>query len=399
MYRGDQARDGHPAGATLGVEAARHLKPAWQVELSGGVNGTPAVAGGVVVAASGGGVVAAYRVSSGTRIWQVDGLGAISSSPTIEGGRVIVGSLNGHIYALDLRGGGRLWDAMVPGGKPAIWSSPTVYGQLVVVGVGSQYGDKPLEEGGVVAFDLATGSQVWELCARVLARADCLAGDGIWSTPAIDSAGHGYIGVGNPDDGVLAFDVATGHRLWMTSFHPDEGRDVDVGATPIVLQAGGREEVAVGSDAGVFKVLDAATGSVVWSRDLVNGSAVHGLLASPAYDGKYFYVPSAGEPSGMFALDVAGGKTQWTSHAGLPVYSAPAIGNGVLVFGTGDVFGDPNAGGMVAMSSRDGTVLWTRDLHSAVFSGPAISGSMVLVGDSRGDLIAFRPACAGRLNR
>ncbi|HAF19170.1 MAG TPA: hypothetical protein DCK96_05405, partial [Chloroflexi bacterium] len=75
MYRGDQARDGHPPGATLGVEGARHLKPAWQVELSGGVSGTPAVAGGVVVAASGGGVVAAYRVSSGTRIWQVDGLG------------------------------------------------------------------------------------------------------------------------------------------------------------------------------------------------------------------------------------------------------------------------------------------------------------------------------------
>ncbi len=392
MYRGDQARDGHPAGATLGVEAARHLKLAWQVELSGGVSGTPAVAGGVVVAASGGGVVAAYRVSSGTRIWQVDGLGAISSSPTIEGGSVIVGSLNGHIYALDLSGGDRLWDAMVPGGKPAIWSSPTVYGQLVVVGVGSQYGDKPLEEGGVVAFDLATGSQVWELCARVLARADCLAGDGIWSTPAIDSAGHGYIGVGNPDDGVLAFDVATGRRLWMTSFHPDEGRDVDVGATPIVLQAGGREEVAVGSDAGVFKVLDAATGSVVWSRDLVSGSAVHGLLASPAYDGTYFYVPSAGEPSGMFALDAAGGKTQWTNHAGMPVYSAPAIGNGVVVFGTGDVFGDPNSGGIVALSGRDGTVLWTHELHSAVFSGPAISGSMVLVGDSRGDLIAFRPA-------
>jgi outer membrane protein assembly factor BamB len=94
----------------------------------------------------------------------------------------------------------------------------------------------------------------------------------------------------------------------------------------------------------------------------------------------------------MFALDAAGGKTQWTNHSTLPVYSAPAIGDGVLVFGIGDVFGDPNAGGMVALSSRDGTVLWTRDLHSAVFSGPAISGDTVLVGDSRGDLIAFRPA-------
>jgi outer membrane protein assembly factor BamB len=392
MYRGDLARDGHPPGATLGVNAARHLKPAWQVEMSSGVSGTPAVAGGVVVAASGGGVVAAYRVSSGARIWQVDGLGSISASPTIDGGQVIVGSLNGHIYALDMNGGATLWDAMAPGFRPAIWSSPTVYGQLVIVGVGSQYGDKPLEDGAVVAFDLATGSLVWELCALLGTRAGCLPGDGIWSTPAIDAAGHGYIGVGNPDDGVLAFDVATGRRLWMTSFHPDEGRDVDVGATPILLQIGGREVVAVGSNAGVFKVLDAATGSVVWSRDLVNGSAVHGLLASPAYDGTYFYVPSAGEPPGMFALDAAGAKTLWTNHAGLPIYSAPALGNGVVVFGTGDVFGDPNAGGMVALSSRDGAVLWTHDLHSAVFSGPAISGDMVLVGDSRGDVIAFRPA-------
>src|SRR5712692_3700461 len=196
-------------------------------------------------------------------------------------------------------------------------------------------------------------------------------------------SGHGKPGVGVVragrlwsrrwhlvDAGVLAFDVATGRRLWMTSFHPDAGRDVDVGATPIVLRAAGREEVAVGSDAGVFKLLDAATGSVAWSRDLVNGSAVHGLLASPAYDGTYFYVPSAGDPAGIFAVDAAGGKAAWANHAGLSVYSAPALGNGVVVFGTGDVFGDPNAGGMVALSSRDGTVLWTHDLHSAVFSGP-----------------------------
>jgi outer membrane protein assembly factor BamB len=392
MYRGDLARDGHPPTAVLSVEAARRLKPAWQVEMSGAVNGTPAVAGGVVVAASAGGVVAAYRAGTGARIWQVDGLGAISASPTIDGGRVIVGSLNGHIYALDLIGGGKLWDALAPGGQPAIWSSPTVYGQLVLVGVGSQYGDKPLEEGVVVAFDVATGSQVWELCARTGARAGCLAGDGIWSTPAIDAAGHGYIGVGNPDDGVLAFDAATGRRLWMTSFHADAGRDVDVGATPIMLQVGGREAVAVGSNAGVFKVLDASTGSVLWSRDLVNGSTAHGLLASPGYDGANFYVPSAGEPSGMFALAAADGRTLWTYQPGLPVYSAPAIGSGVLVFGTGDVFGDPNSGRMVALSSRDGTVLWTHDLHSAVFSGPAMSGDTVLVGDSRGDVIAFRPA-------
>jgi outer membrane protein assembly factor BamB len=388
VYRGDLARDGHPATATLTASSAVQLKAVWQAELSGAVNGTPVVAGGVVVAASGGGDLAAYRVRTGAVIWEDHGAGAISGSPTISDARVIVGSLGGHVRAFDVNSGAPLWDTKAPGRQPAIWSSPSVDGHLVLVGVGSQYGDTPLEAGRVIALDVATGKQVWSLCMM----AGCAAGDGIWSTPAIDAAGHGFIGVGNPDDAVVAFDVATGTELWMTRFHADAGRDVDVGATPIVLQVGGREVVAVGSNAGVFKVLDASTGSVIWSRDLVAGSAVHGLLASPAYDGKSFYVLSAGTPVGVFALAAGDGKTQWTFDTGLPVYSAPAVGVGVLVFGTGDVFGDPNAGGVVALSTRDGSTLWKHDLRSAVFSAPAMSGETVLIGDSRGDVIAFRPS-------
>ena len=387
MYRGDLWRDGHPSGATLTAAAAKGLKAAWQVEMSGAINGTPAVSGGAVVAASGGGVLAAYHVDTGVQMWQVDRLGAISGSPTIAGTRVIVGTLTGHIFAFDMARGARLWDAKAPGIKPAVWSSPTVYGQLVLTGVGSQYGDSPLEAGRVIALDLATGHQVWELCARE----GCQTGDGIWSTAAIDAAGRGYIGVGNPDDGVLAFDVATGRRLWLASFHPDADRDVDIGATPIVVQVAGREAIAVGSNAGVFKVLDASTGTVVWSRDVVSGSAVHGLLASPGYDGTNFYVPSAGTPVGVFALAAGDGKTQWSYDSGLPIYSAPAVGDGVLVFGIGDVFGDPNSGGVVALSSTDGSPLWISDLHSAVFSAPAMVGQTVLIGDSRGDVIAYRP--------
>jgi len=190
---------------------------------------------------------------------------------------------------------------------------------------------------------------------------------------------------------VLAFEVATGKPLWFTSFHPDADQDLDVGATPIVLQSAGREVIAVGSNAGVFKMLDAASGAVVWSRDLVKGSAVHGLLASPAYDGTNLYVPSAGMPVGIFALAGSDGKSRWMYDSGLPVYSAPAVGQGVLMLGIGEVFGNPNIGGMVALSTRDGSVLWLTDFHSAAFSGPAISGDTVLIGNSRGDLIAYRP--------
>src|SRR5260370_37653819 len=109
-------------------------------------------------------------------------------------------------------------------------SSPSVSGQPVIGGVGSQYGSTPLETGRIIALVLATGSRVWSLCVR-----ECQPGDGIWSTPAIDSSGHGYIGVGNPDVGVLAFEVATGKPLWFTSFHPDAGLVVGARATPYVL--------------------------------------------------------------------------------------------------------------------------------------------------------------------
>jgi len=208
----------------------------------------------------------------------------------------------------------------------------------------------------------------------------------------VDSDGRAFVGTGNPEDGVLAFEALTGRRLWRVSFYSDAGRDLDVGESPVLLQVGGREAVAVGAVAGVFKLLDAAKGTVIWSRDLVDGSAVHGLIASPAYDGSSIYVPSASPPTGIFALVPGDGAVRWQRGIDQPFYSSPAAGNGVLVFGTGAVFGDVHVGSIVALSSLDGGVLWTYDVHSAVFSAPAIAGTMVVIGDSNGDLFAFRPS-------
>ncbi len=387
MYRGDLRRDGHPSSATLEASAAVHLKPAWIANVGSAVDGSPAVTNGLAVVASLGGRIAAYSTASGLQSWEVRGLGPMSDSPTIVDNRVLVGSLAGHIYAFDLNKGTRLWDWQAPGIQPAIWSSPAVYHQLALLGIASQYGDAPLEVGRIVALDVASGRQVWMICVRE----GCAPGGGVWSTAAVDSRGRAFVGMGNPEDGVLAFDALTGRSLWKVSFYSDAGRDLDVGATPALLEVGGAEAVAVGSVAGVFKLLDAATGRVIWSRDLVPGSPVHGLIASPAYDGTSLYVASASPPTGMFALAPGNGATRWWQVTGAPVYSSPAAGNGVLVFGTGAVFGDANVGSIVALSTRDGAVLWTYDTHSAVFSSPAIAGTMVVVGDSKGDLFAFKP--------
>lgn len=175
---------------------------------------------------------------------------------------MLAGTLSGRVDAVDERSGRLLWSWRAPGVEPAIWSSPVVYRSRVIVGIASQYGDTQQTAGRLVALDQATGRPLWDDCVRPA----CQAGGGIWSSLAVDGLDRGFVGVGNPDDAVLAVDTVTGRRFWETSLHPDEGRDLDVGATPVVLEEGGRERIAVGSTKGVMTLLDAASGRPVWSR-------------------------------------------------------------------------------------------------------------------------------------
>lgn len=387
MYRGDLARDGHPPEATLDAAGAARLQLAWRAHLSGAIDGSAAVSSGKVVVGSDNGELAEFDEKTGVRLWTRTGLGPISGSPAIAGSHVFAATLTGHVRAFALIGGRDVWDWRAEGQQPAIWSSPTIYSGLLMVGVGSQAGDTPLESGRIVALDVGTGEERWSVCAI----AACRPGGGIWSTPSIDSAGHAFVGVGNPVDGVMAFDARTGARLWSTSFYSDNARDLDVGASPVLVDTGGKEALVVGSAAGILEMLDARDGSVIWSVALVDGSAVHGLLATAAYDGINLYVPSASPPTGLYALKLDGSDA-WTLVTYQPVYSAPSAGSKVVVFGTGAVFGALDAGLIIALSPDDGTVLWSYDAQSAVRSSPAIAGSLVLVGDVAGDLFAFRPS-------
>jgi outer membrane protein assembly factor BamB len=365
--------------------AAGNLQLVWRVHLDGAVDGSPAIAAGMVFAGTAGGDLAALDSITGARRWLRSGLGAISDSPAVDGGRVFAGTLSGHVLAFRAADGTPLWDWKGPP-DASIWSSAVVYRGVVVVGVASPYGDQPLVPGRIVGLDASTGKERWSTCLLP----GCTPGDGVWSTPAVDAGGAAFVGVGNPGDGVLAFDPLTGRVRWLESFYPDGGRDLDVGARPLIVMSAGRELVIEPSVEGTVVALDATTGSVVWSRKLVEGSAVHGLIASPAYDGVNLYVASAGAPSGVFALQPADGSVAWRHATDEPVYSAPAVRGGVVVFGTGAVFGDRGAGSLVALSTRDGSELGRLDLHSAVRSGPALEDGLAVFGDYAGDVMAVR---------
>jgi len=388
MFRGDLARDGHPGGATLSPAGSARLALSWRGQLDGAIDGTPVVARGIVIVSSAGGTLTAFDALTGRMIWSKHDLGAISSSPAVDGNqsRVFVGTLTGRLYAFGLLRGEPIWQWTGPPDS-ALWASPVAYRDEVIIGIASPYGDVPLVAGRLVGLDASTGQARWTRCVR----AGCEPGDGLWSTLAIDSHGVAFVGVGNPDDGVLAIDPLTGTPKWMTSLYPDSDRDLDVGATPVIFTLEAREVVAQATVEGMFAVLDATTGHVVWSKELVRGSAVHGLIASPAFDGTHIYTGSATRPTAMFALKPSDGSTAWRYDVADPIYSAPAVAKGVVIFGTGAVFGDLSTGSVVALSSSDGHRLWSYDTHSAVRSGPALAGDLVFVGDSAGDLLAFRP--------
>ncbi len=388
MFRGDLARDGHPRGATLSSAGAARLALSWRGQLDGAVDGTPLVARGMVVAGSAGGTLTAFDALTGRTIWSKHDLGSISSSPAVDGNQstVFVGTLTGRLYAFGLLAGDPIWEWTGPPNS-ALWASPVAYQDEVIIGIASPYGDSSLVAGRLFGLDASTGQARWTTCVRT----GCQPGDGLWSTPAIDSRGVAFVGVGNPDDGVLAIDPLTGTPKWLMSLYPDNDRDLDVGATPVIFTLDAREVVAQATVEGMFAVLDAITGNVVWSKELVGGTAVHGLIASPAFDGTHFYAGSASPPTAIFALKPSDGSIAWRYDVAEPIYSAPAAGKGVVIFGTGAVFGEINTGSVFVLSTSDGHRLWSYDTHSAVRSGPALAGDLVVVGDSAGDLLAFRP--------
>ncbi len=387
MFRGDLARDGHPAGASLTPAAASRLALAWQADLQSPIAGSPVVAGSALVVGTLGGTLEALSTDKGEKLWAVSGLGPLTGQPLIFQDKVYVGSSDGRLYAVELLSGTRIWDWRAPGLQPAIWGGPVVYRGLLLVGIGSQEHGTPPEAGRLVALDPASGDRLWATCLQ----SDCGTGGAISSSIAVDSAGNGYVGVGSPDDALAAFDVGIGRITWQKSLYPDQGRGADVAATPLLLRSHGRERVAVGGLAGTFAVFDAATGSVDWSRDLGDASGAGlALTGSPGFDGRYLYVPAGGSLSGILALGPDDGSVAWRHPSARQVLSSPAVGQDVVVYGEGSA-ADGTGGALVAVSARDGHELWRQETGAGVVASAAMVGDTVYGADLQGKVLAFRP--------
>jgi outer membrane protein assembly factor BamB len=137
----------------------------------------------------------------------------------------------------------------------------------------------------------------------------------------------------------------------------------------------------VGTNHGLLLALDAATGRVVWRREL--GRCI---ASSPAVTGRAVIVgvmappPQCDRdlPSYVAAFDLRTGRTLWRHRSG-PVEASPLVAGGAVLIGSWD-------GRLVALDAANGALRWSFETRAPIKAGAALAGGTAIVGSYDGSL-------------
>ena len=184
------------------------------------------------------GTAYAFDVATGAARWQTDLGGSVTTSVAIADGTVFVGA-SPNLTALALSDGTIRWAK--PVSKEGRIGSPAATDKTVYAATGLDADDVSIH--GVVALDMATGTQRWRFTSPTQAAV---------YTPAV-AKGRAYIA--GEDHTVTAVDAADGSLIWTT---PTEQLNEAVAAV-----ADG--QVFVAGQGGALNVLAASSGAIRWS--------------------------------------------------------------------------------------------------------------------------------------
>jgi polyvinyl alcohol dehydrogenase (cytochrome) len=398
------------------------LHSVWHKDGIVGVVGTPTISDGTAYFADQEGTVWAVNASSGRVLWKAKVFPGVVGATSIGGSLLYVGSGN-TLYALDRSTGAMKWKTITNTNPFAqISASPVVVGNLVLEGTASYevtVRSKSYSfQGSIGAFNASTGRQVWNLVTTP-DNATSGAGEGIWSTPAVDpKLGLLFVGTGQNlsppggplEDSILAIEIKTGRLRWsMQGFKDDvfsagypAGHDFDFGASPNLWSSHGREMVGDGEKSGNYFALDAATGHIVWKTSLTPGGSFGGVLGSGAYvDGRLIVSANVGnavpQKSKVFALNPSDGAIEWAHDMNGNIYGPVSAIPDVAFVGTDT---GTDSGEMTALDAATGAPLWTYPTPGPVACGPSIVegtvlwgyGYVLFSGPGPGGIIDFAPS-------
>jgi outer membrane protein assembly factor BamB len=184
---------------------------------------------------------------------------------------------------------------------------------------------------------------------------------------------------------VIAFDAATGKRVWEVPNGDRFRNEMGDGPRSTPTVEGGRVYAFGGT--GTLVCLDAATGTRIWAVDVVRQfggvTPYWGYSEAPLIVGDRIVLNAGGRSASIVALNKADGKTLWQSHNDEAGYSSPMLlRTGSLqqvVFFTGRR--------ALAVDPRDGRLLWSYNRASnntANIATPVVRGNRVFVSSDYG---------------
>ncbi len=185
------------------------------------------------------------------------------------------------------------------------------------------------------------------------------------------------------DEIVACYKLSNGKAVWK---HRDKARfwDSHAGAGPrsTPALAGGR--VYTLGATGILNVLDADSGSVIWSRNAVTDTDTKipgwGITGSPLVVGHVVIVAVSGT---IAAYDIVSGEPRWTGPQGGESYSSPHL---FTIDGVPQVL-LMSKSGTAAYAPADGTLLWEHPGKKVRVIQPALTpnGDILLsAGEAKG---------------
>ncbi len=184
----------------------------------------------------------------------------------------------------------------------------------------------------------------------------------LWRRPVGPGASSFAVGNGllytqeqvGEDEAVTCYALDTGELVWM---HRDKARfwDSHVGPGPRATPTLGEDRVYALGATGILNALDAADGTVLWSRNAATdtGATVPdwGIAGSPLAIADLVVVAVSGT---LAAYDRATGEPRWFGPPGSGSYSSP---HPLAIDGEPQVL-LMSSSGLTSVSPRDGRVLW-----------------------------------------
>jgi outer membrane protein assembly factor BamB len=271
--------------------------------------------------------------------------------------RIYASDIDGGVYAFDAASGRELWHVEL---GEQVGSGPGYGAGLVAVGG---------LDGLVIALDPESGSELWrtEVPAEVIAA------------PAVDG---GMVVVRGQDGRVFGFSATDGSRRWI----------FDRGVPLLTLRGNSAplisgDTVYVGYDNGKTVALALDTGALKWEQAVAQSEGRTELERLVDIDGEM-----GGTASEIFATTYRGQVGALATDTGRQGWSREMSSYGGLAL-SGDTLYLTDADGSVwALDARSGASMWQQDaLAHRWLSSPAVAGGYVVVGDFEGYVHVLSP--------